>query len=175
MQHKQSHSQAAYLHQALLRVHTPLGPPALHLACREEVIQRIEQLAISLVAAAAAGELPALTSVSTAASNVVMAPLQQAALQPAGGSQALPGLVSASFPDQHGSAQQQGAGGSAASTQHQQHEAATAAGGDRVLRLGSKVVRRSLTANNGTQAGGIVRGAWWGLLRVRADAWRCGA
>jgi hypothetical protein len=40
---------------------------------RDQVIERIEQLAAELVAAAAAGQLPQLSCVSTAASNVHMA------------------------------------------------------------------------------------------------------
>lgn len=121
--------------------------------------------------AAAAGELPTLTSVSTAASNVVMAPLQLAALQPGDHGRAVPAAVPSALDGSaaclehwhegvHGSELQGASSTAAASMQQQQRHVEVTAGGGCVLRLGSKVVRRSLTANNGAQAGSIVRGVW---------------
>jgi hypothetical protein len=164
------------------------------------VIERIEQLALQLVAAAASGQLPQLSCVSTAASNVHMAQQYAAAAarRPAAGSadddagydgsgSAAAGYGYAGGALQFGSgvgeedsqaaaAGDRGGFSQGFETQQQQQQqgwdeaeeggvgeddAAAAGGGNgrhHVLRLGSRMQTRTLLANAGAQAHGIVRG-----------------
>jgi len=127
---------------------------------RAEVIQRIEQLALELITAAAEGQLPTLTCISTAASNVHMAPRDSLAtttntdqgLAPHSSATQGLGLFGSAGQDVDLDSTQEAAAAALGShTQQQQQQ-------QHVLRLGSKVQTRSLLANNGAQANSIVRG-----------------
>jgi hypothetical protein len=160
----------------------------LLLHCRDNVIERIEQLAASLVADVAGGRLPQLTCISTAASNVHMAPRHARAAGISSSSSSQPGdsrlLASQAGTQQSGDAgginelrgllhglqpipastQPEGEpDGDLGDTQQQQGDGDGEPGSGssaRVLRLGSKVRTLSLTASNGQQASSIMRGEW---------------
>jgi hypothetical protein len=147
--------------------------------CRDEVIARIEQLAFDLIASAAAdGQLPTLSCISTARSNVYMAP-RHSSLTTAAGRRGSQG-----FGASRNTQQGYGTQGSAGQLEEQDWEgsdadaAAAAAAGAKdgggsqqqqqqqhVLRLGSKVQTKSLVAIGGAQAKSIVRGV---ATRVRS-------
>lgn len=157
-----------------------------HLACRDQVIERIEQLAAQLVAAAAQGQLPQLTCISTAPSNVFMAQPGAAAAAAAGCQEPLGNA--ARIIDQLGMASGLGSGteqlghtGALAGDGYEGDQLAEdgdddegmggpddadgpaevapdAAGQQRVLRLGCRTQTRTLLANGGAQAHSIVRG-----------------
>jgi hypothetical protein len=163
------------------------------------VIERIEQLALQLATAAAAGQLPQMSCVSTAASNVHMAQQYAAAAarrpaagsadddyEPSGSAAAAYGYPASALQfgsgmgaDDSLSASEAAAGAGFSqgfATRQQQgqeweeaeeggagndDDAAAAGGGDgrhHVLRLGSRMQHRTLLANAGAQAHGIVRG-----------------
>lgn len=142
--------------------------------CRDEVIERIEQLAFELIASAAAdGQLPTLSCISTARSNVHMAP-RHSSLTTAGGRGSQGFGASRNTQQVFGSASD-GTQGPAGQLGEQEWEgsnadtdaAAEADAGDghssqqhrqqHVLRLGSKLQTKSLLASGGAQANTIVR------------------
>lgn len=146
----------------------------LLLLCRDEVIERIEQLAFDLISGAAAGQLPTLSCVSTARSNVHMAPRNSTLTTTA--SMLTQGLGASRYTQQgrRGAAETQGfgrsnAGGASAEEDEEEGlegtkaaavavEAADRGEQQHVLRLGSKTQTKSLMANAGAQANSIVRG-----------------
>eukprot|EP00775_Hariotina_reticulata_P005622 gene5622-5861_t len=133
---------------------------------REQVIQRIEQLVQQLVAAAAAGTLPELTCISTAASNVHLADVVGTAVHRSrDGSTTARGTaaqgVAAAAADSPSQQQLPGAMDNLQDERHDQPHRAPADSSQQqpqqVLRLGSQVQKKTLLAGNGAQAHSIVR------------------
>lgn len=123
------------------------------ICCRDTIIARIEQLAFDLISGVAAGQLPTLTCISTARSNVHMAPCNSLATQ-AGASTATQALDCGSDqePDVYGSDNTAAGGGFGGVSQQQEEQE------EHVLRLGSKVQVKSLLTSAGAQTNSIVRG-----------------
>jgi hypothetical protein len=153
------------------RHHCPCCPCCCPCCCcfRDDVIERIEQLAYELISGVAAGQLPTLSCISTARSNIHMAP-RHSTLTTKGGRGAQ-GLAQQGLGSSSGLTQQAlgavaaGPGYSEENddAEYEQTGAAAAAGDQlqqqqHVLRLGSKVQTKSLMASGGAQANSIVRG-----------------
>ncbi|KAF8066174.1 SPO11-2 [Scenedesmus sp. PABB004] len=121
---------------------------------REAVMARIEALALQLAADAAAGRLPALACVSTAASNVHFAGAADTwrGADHQGGSQASQAAeeeeAATQQPEEQEEEEEGSQGGGGADAGAAQH----------VLRLGSRVQLRTLTGSGGAQAASVVRG-----------------
>lgn len=123
---------------------------------RDDVIARIETLAADLVAAAARRQLPSLSCISTARSNVHMAPRCSTAMH-VDSCNMQEVLTNSCAADPGCSNDQHGASGTAVAS----CAAAAATQGavqQAVVRLGSKVQEKNLMANNGIHATTIVRG-----------------
>jgi hypothetical protein len=133
-----------------------LFPPC----CRDDIIARIEQLTFDLISGVAAGQLPTLTCISTARSNMHMAPRNSLVTQAGGSTQAMD-YGSDEEADVYGSDGAAGVFGGASQQQQggEQQE-------EHVLRLGSKVQVKSLLASAGAQANSIVRGESTAALSV---------
>jgi hypothetical protein len=131
---------------------------------RDQVIKRIEQLVQQLVTAAASGTLPELSCISRAASNVHLADVMVTAVHRSHSSSTAarrtalaPGV--AADVDSPSQQQLQEAMDHLQDVRGDMHHAATASNvQQQVLRLGSKVQKKTLLANNGAQAHSIVRG-----------------